>query len=133
MADNDKRAEPRPEPPAVAARTVLFTALAFVTFIGMSVTGARVYYVWQVQEPLNAPPKMFDAPRLQIDDAAELARFEEQQRAQLKGYAWVDRDHGIVRIPIDRAIALIAAKGADGYGPIDPVEPAGNPAGRSTP
>ena len=133
MTDNNEHAERQPEPPAVATRAVLFAALAFVIFVGMSIAGARVYYVWEVREPLNAPPKVFPAPRLQINDIAELARVEEQQRAQLNGYAWIDRDRGVIQIPIDRAIAMIAAKGADGYGPIDAVAPAENPGGSSTP
>lgn len=41
------------------------------------------------------------------------------------GYAWVDRDKGIVRIPLDRAVELttarLAARGApEPAGPIDP-------------
>ena len=36
------------------------------------------------------------------------------QRLELQSYKWVDRDKGIVAIPIERAIDLIAARGAQG-------------------
>jgi hypothetical protein len=29
----------------------------------------------------------------------------------LNGYGWVDREHGVARIPIDRAIDLLAQRG----------------------
>jgi hypothetical protein len=35
--------------------------------------------------------------------------LERQQRAVLDGYGWVDRDRGIVHIPIQRAIDLVVA------------------------
>ena len=132
MTDSERR-ERQPESPDVAARAVLFVALALVGFIGCAIGGARIYYLWEVKEPLHAAPKQFAAPRLQIDDAADLARFEQQARAQLDGYAWIDRERGIIRIPIERAIALIAAKGAEGYGPIEGSAPAENAGGKSAP
>jgi hypothetical protein len=50
-------------------------------------------------------------PRLQVHptlDAAEMRRLE---REQLTTYGWVDQQRGIVRIPVDRAIELLAARG----------------------
>ncbi len=55
----------------------------------------------------QAPP----APRLQVAPAADLARLRAREEALLDGYAWADRDAGVVRIPIDRALALLAARG----------------------
>lgn len=120
MTDNHSHSKEGLESPEVASRTVLFTALAMLAFVGLSIAGARVYYAWQVRGPVNVPPKMFATPRLQTDDSADLAKFEQQQRAQLNGYAWVDRNRGIIQIPITRAIALTAAKGARAYDPIEP-------------
>src|SRR5665213_1655424 len=119
MADSDARAEQRPESPEVAARIVLSTILSLVAFVGLSILGARIYYDWEVRGPVNVPPRTFAKPRLQIDDAADLAKFEKEQQAQIDGYAWVDRSQNIIRIPVDRAMAIVAAKGADAYGPIE--------------
>ena len=53
------------------------------------------------EPPLGVvPPK----PRLQNDPAADLAAERAREQAQLDGYAWVNRNAGIVRIPLDRAM-----------------------------
>ncbi|MBW7881311.1 MAG: c-type cytochrome [Caldilineaceae bacterium] len=41
----------------------------------------------------------------------ELAARRARELAQLNGYGWVDRTAGVARIPIDRAIALVAEAG----------------------
>lgn len=133
MPDNSSRTERPPESPDVAARSVLLTALALLAFVAISIAGARIYYVSQVRGPLSVPPTLFEAPRLQINDVADLVKFEQQQRAQLNGYAWIDRDQGIIQIPVDRAIALIAAKGASAYEPIEPSAPADKAGGSAKP
>lgn len=120
MTDNHAHSEQRPESPEVAARTVLFTALCLVAFVGLSILGARIYYEWEIREPVNVAPKTFGTPRLQTDDAADLARFQKEQQSQLNGYAWIDHSQGIIQIPIERAIALVTAKGAEAYGPTEP-------------
>lgn len=55
----------------------------------------------------DAPPD----PRLQIDPVLDLTTFRAQEDARLHGYAWVDKNAGIVRIPIERAMELIAERG----------------------
>ena len=55
----------------------------------------------------QAPP----APRLQVAPAADLSRLRAREEALLHDYAWADRDAGVVRIPIERAIELLAARG----------------------
>ncbi|MCS6926547.1 MAG: hypothetical protein NZ578_11670 [Candidatus Binatia bacterium] len=59
------------------------------------------------REERQPPP----APRLQVDPPADLRRLRAAEDAVLQSYGWVDRDAGIVRIPIDRAIALLAERG----------------------
>jgi len=48
------------------------------------------------------------APRLQEDPLADLAALRAREARQLDGYAWVDRAAGRVRIPIARAMELVA-------------------------
>ncbi|HWG42999.1 MAG TPA: hypothetical protein VN688_09450, partial [Gemmataceae bacterium] len=105
MTDNDARPEQSPESPEVAARPVVFTALSLLAFVGLSILGARIYYDWEISGPVSVEPRTFAKPRLQIDDAADLAKFEKEQRAQLNAYAWVDRSRDIIQIPVDRAMA----------------------------
>ncbi|HJQ84172.1 MAG TPA: hypothetical protein VKA21_08855, partial [Candidatus Binatia bacterium] len=54
----------------------------------------------------EAPPE----PRLEVAPAAELQALRREEEARLHGYGWVDRDAGIVRIPIERAIELTVAE-----------------------
>ena len=126
MTDNDARAEQRPESPEVAARPVLFSILSLVALVGLSIGGVRIYYDWEVRGPVSVAPRTFAKPRLRIDEAADLAKFEKEQQAQIDGYAWVDRSQNIIRIPVDRAVAIVVAKGAGAYDPIETPAPAGN-------
>jgi hypothetical protein len=54
-------------------------------------------------------------PHLQPHPLADRATYEARQRATLTQYAWVDRGAGIVRIPIGRAMQILAERG----GPAD--------------
>lgn len=60
-----------------------------------------------VSQGRTVPPE----PRLQIAPRADLRRLREREEALLSGYGWVDRDAGVARIPIERAIELLATRG----------------------
>ncbi len=53
----------------------------------------------------------FPAPRLEDDERTEINDFRYQQDETLASYGWVDQSGGVVRIPIDRAMQLIAERG----------------------
>jgi hypothetical protein len=50
-------------------------------------------------------------PRLQVDANKELRQMRAAEDAALSGYGWVDKDAGIVKIPVDRAMEVLAKKG----------------------
>lgn len=50
-------------------------------------------------------------PRLQVVPAADLETVRAQEEAALNSYAWIDAPSGLVRIPIDRAMELVAERG----------------------
>jgi hypothetical protein len=50
-------------------------------------------------------------PRLEPDPLAPRRRLRAQENAVLTNAGWVDRDHGVVRIPIDRAQELLVQRG----------------------
>ena len=54
------------------------------------------------------PPK----PRLQVNPPAELKQQIAADKPRLEGYAWIDSKNNIVRIPIERAMELTAARSA---------------------
>lgn len=50
-------------------------------------------------------------PELQLNTAADLAKFRTQEEQRLDSYGWVDRDKGVVHIPIAQAMQDVAAHG----------------------
>jgi hypothetical protein len=48
---------------------------------------------------------------LQVDAPNELRRMRAAEQAALNSYGWVDKDAGIVRIPVERAMEILAKKG----------------------
>ncbi len=49
-------------------------------------------------------------PRLQTDPEADYARLLAEEDSVLQSYGWVDKAMGIARIPIDTAMAIVAAR-----------------------
>ena len=50
-------------------------------------------------------------PRLQDNPQQELQELRAKQKALLEGYGWVDRDAGVVRIPIEDAMKMVVERG----------------------
>ena len=53
----------------------------------------------------------FTGPKLQAQPSVELARFRRDEQQRLSSYGWVDRRQGAIRIPVKRAIELLAKRG----------------------
>lgn len=73
-----------------------------------------------VARDLPEPPQ----PRLQVDPKGDLARLRSAESRELAGYGWADRERRIVRIPIERAMALLAERGLPGWPSDAPAGPA---------
>jgi len=59
------------------------------------------------QEPNRQPPE----PRLQAQPFVDIQALRAEEERILSSYGWVDEQKGIVRIPIERAMELIAERG----------------------
>jgi hypothetical protein len=71
------------------------------------------------QQQLRRMVGRFPTPRLQMDDGnQEIADMHAREDLLLDYYSWADREHGKVRIPIARAMQLIAQHGL----PVAPAE-----------
>jgi len=53
----------------------------------------------------------FPAPQLEIDERNQLDRIRIDEAQTLSTYDWIDQKAGTVRIPIDRAMDLLAQRG----------------------
>jgi hypothetical protein len=96
--------------PLVIAAALLVIAL-LVAVVGMErlfdYLAAREASRSEPASPLaasrrDAPPE----PRLQTEPLEDLQALREREQSALDGYGWVDREQGIVRIPIERALEL---------------------------
>src|ERR1035438_4517993 len=59
----------------------------------------------------SEPTKAFPQPQLQESEVLDLKTSRAAEDQVLNGYAWVDPEKGVVRIPIDRAMDLLAERG----------------------
>jgi hypothetical protein len=81
--------------------------LLFVYFARREARPAPLEFPLAATEQNRLPPE----PRLQTNPREDLQHFREQEDTVLTSYGWVDRNAGIVRIPIDEAMKLTIARG----------------------
>jgi hypothetical protein len=62
-------------------------------------------------------PKLPPEPRLQDNAVQDLQQMRAAEDQLLNSYGWVDQRKGVVRIPINRAIDLLAQRGLPGHAP----------------
>jgi hypothetical protein len=62
--------------------------------------------------PTPLPPRLQPNPLDQRTAEEDIATLRSHEEELLNNYGWVDREAGIVRIPIDQAIELLAEDGA---------------------
>jgi hypothetical protein len=67
-------------------------------------------------------------PRIEVAPFEQLQQLRAREDHILNSYAWVDKNAGTVRVPIDRAIDLLAAKGLPSHNYLDDIQ-----AGRKPP
>jgi hypothetical protein len=63
------------------------------------------------QIQFNYPEKAFPIPRLEQDERTQLNDIRMAEEQKLASYDWVDQKAGTLRIPIDRAMDLVAQRG----------------------
>jgi hypothetical protein len=67
----------------------------------------EIQYPLAVGQQDRVPPE----PRLQVTPERDLTTYVARERALLEGYSWVDKNAGIVRIPIEEAMKRVVAEG----------------------
>ena len=64
------------------------------------------------------------APRLQAEPAAELASLRREENQRLSSYGWIDPQQRVVRVPVERAIEILAERGLpEPRGSLEPAKP----------
>jgi hypothetical protein len=96
-----------------AALTVVAVAIHFIVWLLFMYFGAREAHRLVPEFPLaigqenRLPPE----PRLQTDPREDMRELRSGEDATLDSYAWVDKNGGVVRIPIADAMKLTVQRG----------------------
>ena len=93
-------------------------ALALIILASLLVTYGLFHYFYisetrtrPAPSPLSYSREPTPEPRLSVKPGEDLKSLRAEEDAILKTYGWIDREKGIVRIPIDRAIEILAERG----------------------
>jgi hypothetical protein len=119
MAEHEERIEDNPDTAyeqsdwplrtiflILAATFVLLVISPFVMIAAFPTTPSDVSRTLTVEPP---------QPRLQTNPSADLAQFSADEDERLNSYYWIDKEKGIVHIPIEQAMKEIADEGIDGF------------------
>ena len=107
-----------PEPSGVDARPLAWLGGAALLLLGGAIFALGAIYWHEVPVKTMPAPQAFPQPRVQTGERAELQQIQKRQRQRLDGYHWANKEHSLVQIPIERAMRVIAQKGAHAYDPI---------------
>jgi hypothetical protein len=102
---------------AILAAMVL-TALVLVPFyrlLARQESKAQPPPAQVVRTDMSEPAQSF--PRLVTSEPMALAEFRAQEHSLLDSYGWVEKDKGLVRIPIGDAMRIVAEHGLPRFAP----------------
>ena len=121
-------AEEHPEKPArsekrdISTRWVVITGASTLAFIGIAVLLLFVFYRQPTSGLGNAVPPT-DAVTMATTQRQQRLAFEAAEVEALNSYGWVDRSAGIAHIPVEEAMALLAAQGTASPSRVNQREP----------
>jgi hypothetical protein len=109
-------AEPhtRLEVEGIDAVRVIALAAGVLLFLSITITVLALIF-FAAPRSNNATPLVKAAVS---NNRVDLPRLMREQQANLNGYRWIDKNSGVIGIPLDRAMQLIAERGAAGYEPL---------------
>lgn len=93
------------------ALAVIIVSVLFITYALFQRFQAGETRARPLPSPLSYSQEPTPEPRLEVNPGVELKTMRAEEDEILKSYDWIDRDRGIVRMPIDRAIEVLAEKG----------------------
>ncbi len=96
------------EPDRLPLRAILITAGITLAIFVASVVGAAEAARTSYDTPVAAPRDTLERSLVANDQRG--ADLQEKRAHDLEHYGWADRDAGVARIPIDRAIDLTVSE-----------------------
>lgn len=104
--------------PDVANRPVIAIAAGLMAMMlagGLLMVGI---YAWQVGERRLPAPQRLPSPQVRTDERLLRQQLQAAQAERLSGYHWENPQKTLIGIPIERAMQLLATRGAAAYDPI---------------
>ena|ERR1700680_510881 len=133
----DRRLEHRHEHGGVNVTAIVTLAIGLIVLTAASIFGLNgLLRHFEMRENANqaAPAlsnivasKLPPEPRLQDNAVQDLQQMRAAEDQILNSYGWVDQQKGVVRIPIGRAIDLLAQRGLPVHAAPATQNKAGNP------
>ncbi len=99
---------------------VVFVAILAITTIACELIVVGMFKLFDAQSkasgvaraPLSAPAGTLPPPpNLLLNEPLNLSQFRAREANELGHYGWIDKNAGVVRLPIDRAKALLLERG----------------------
>lgn len=121
MADTESRPE-RYAPDSVSVRGIgmgglfILAGIVFAIVAAFAAThaGNADRASTRIAATPGKPPPIAGPVTLQPQPGQDIAQFRTEKQQLLEGYGWVDREHGIARIPIERAMQLLSKPAGEG-------------------
>jgi len=104
---------------AVAVAVHVLVWLLFAYFTGREASRVPLQYPLAVTQEERLPPE----PRLQTTPRQDLRDLKSAEDELLTSYRWVDKNAGVVRIPIDEAMRLTVERGLPSRAPAQKGKP----------
>lgn len=99
--------EPKPLIRSGLGLYIFIIASSILTYVVYALMVPRQNVVPPPRSPANTPPP----PVLQTNAKRDIRDLRAEENRILHSYGWVDRNAGVVRIPINRAIDILAQRG----------------------
>ena len=116
MTDESALPPPRHEPTDVSERIIWIGIPVFV----VAVVALTLLVLWlfpgrTVDRTLHLPLPRYPDPVLQVSPRDDMAKFRGQELHRLNSAGWVDKQRGIVHMPVDDAMRKVASEGIEDW------------------
>ena len=114
------RAEIGHELSDLSPRTISYFAVGLAALVIVVLVISYGALVWlrhsavrraEPPSPLSITREPTPGPQLLVEPGRAMKAMRQEEEARLKSYGWIDQEKGIVHIPIERAIDMLAEQG----------------------
>jgi hypothetical protein len=116
-----------------------FMVILAVILVVTALVSLETFRYFAAHDQEEAAPSPFadtrplpQGPQLQVTPREDWLKYREAQQRNLETYSWVNREKGLVSVPIDQAMDILVKKGLPVQGQVPPAD-AEKPAEKAAP